>query len=120
MQDVDGMLDEALGPEEAEMLRRVGGEPGLLERATGLFGGGPAMVGLVMAVQLGLAAAGAWAGWKFFEASDPVTQLRWGLPAATLMLMALIIKAAMGPAMHHNRLMRELKRLELQMARTRA
>ena len=118
MRDIDKLIDEALGAEEAELLRRIGGRPGLFEQATGLFGGGPGMVALVMTVQLVMTAAGVWAGWKFFEASDPVTQLRWGLPAAVLVLMALIIKGAMGPAMHHNRVMRELKRLELQIARS--
>jgi len=58
-------------------------------------------------------------GWHFFEASEPVAQLRWGLPAAVLLLMSLIIKLAVAPAIHHNRLMRELKRIELQIARMR-
>lgn len=119
MQDIDKLIDEALGAEEADLLRRVGGKPGLAEQAFGLFGGGPAMVGLVMAVQVVMALAGAWAGWRFFLATDPVTQLRFGLPAAVLILMALIIKGALGPAMHHNRMLRELKRIELQLARTR-
>jgi hypothetical protein len=44
--------------------------------------------------------AGAWAGWFFFEASEPVAQLRWGLPAAVLLLMSLIIKLAVAPAIH--------------------
>jgi hypothetical protein len=119
MQDIDKLIDEALGAEEAELLSRIGGRPGLTEQAFGLFGGGPAMVGLVMAVQVALAAAGVWAGWKFFQATDPVTQLRWGLPAAVLVLMALIVKAALGPTMLNNRILRELKRIELQLARTR-
>jgi hypothetical protein len=60
-----------------------------------------------------------WATWNFFEASEPVAQLRWGLPAAVLLLMSLIVKLAVAPAVHHNRLMRELKRLEFQIARMR-
>jgi hypothetical protein len=120
MQDIDKLIDEALGAEEAELLRRIGGgRPGLTEQMFGLFGGGPGMVGLVMAAQLVLAGAGAFAGWRFFQASDPVTQLRWGLPAAVLVLMALIVKAALGPTLLHNRVLRELKRIELQLARTR-
>ena len=119
MQDVDKLIDEALGAEEADLLRRIGGSPGLAERMFGLFGAAPAMVGLVMAIQLIMAAGAAWAGWRFFQASDPVTQLRWGLPAAVLILLAVIIKAALGPTLLNNRILRELKRIELQLARTR-
>jgi hypothetical protein len=119
MQDIDKLIDEALGAEEADLMRRIGGRPGLTEQAFGLFGGGTGMVGLVMAVQLALAGGGVWAGWRFFQASDPVTQLRWGLPSAVLVLMALIVKAALGPTMLNNRILRELKRIELQLARTR-
>lgn len=53
------------------------------------------------------------------DATEPVAQLRWGLPAAVLVLMSLIIKLAVAPTIHHNRLMRELKRIELQIARMR-
>jgi hypothetical protein len=119
MQDIDRLIDEALGAEEADLLRRIGGRPGLTERMFGLYGGAPAMVGMVMAVQVVLAAAGVWAGWRFFQATDPVTQLRWGLPAAVLVLMALIVKATLGPTLFHNRVLRELKRIELQLARAR-
>ncbi|MBA3511619.1 MAG: hypothetical protein H0T81_06900 [Sphingomonas sp.] len=73
---------------------------------------------LMMAVQSVVFIVGVVAAWKFFEAGDPVTQLRWGLPAAVLLLMSLMIKLAVAPALHANRLMRELKRIELQLART--
>lgn len=120
MRDLDRMIDEALGHEESELLRRISGEPNLAERALGMFGAGVGwMVALMMLIQTALFIAGVWAGWNFFGASEPVAQLRWGLPAAVLLLMSLIIKLAVAPAVHHNRLMRELKRLELQMARMR-
>jgi hypothetical protein len=53
----------------------------------------------------------------FFAAGDPVTQLRWGLPATVLLLMALIIKMAWWPTIQANRVLRELKRIELQLIR---
>jgi hypothetical protein len=118
MRDLDKMIDEALGEEESELLRRIGGEPNILERALGMFGAGVEwMAALMMAIQTLLFIAGAWAAWMFFEAGDAVSQLRWGLPAAVLLLMSLMIKLAVAPAIHHNRLMRELKRIELQIAR---
>ena len=118
MRDLDRMIDEALGAEESELLRRMSGEPDLLERALGMFGAGVRwMAWLMMAIQTLLFVAGVWAAWTFFEAGDPVTQLRWGLPAAVLLLMSLMIKLAVAPTLHADRLMRELKRIELQIAR---
>ena len=119
MQDIDRLIDEALGQEEAELLGRIGGKPDLVEHALGMFGAGAMrMVWLMMFVQAALFVGGVWGAFKFFNATDPVSQLRWGLPAAVLMLMALIIKGAVPPVVYHNRVMRELKRLELQLART--
>ena len=118
MRDLDQMIDEALGEEESELLKRIGGEPNILERALGMFGAGVEwMAALMMVIQTLLFIAGVWAAWMFFEAADPVDQLRWGLPAAVLLLMSLMIKLAVAPAIHQNRIMRELKRIELQLAR---
>ncbi len=46
-----------------------------------------------------------------------LTALRWGLPTAVPLLMSLTIKMALWPSIQTNRLMRELKRIELQIAR---
>lgn len=118
MRDVNAMIDEALGREESELLRRIGGEPNIMERALGLFGAGTGwMVALMMVLQSILFLAGLWAGWNFFEAAEPVAQLRWGLPATVLLLMSLMVKLSVAPTIYQNRLMLELKRIELQLAR---
>ena len=118
MSDVDRMIDEALDAEERELLRSIGDEPGFVERMLGMTG--PEIVWMVwvmMIFQTLLFFAGLYAAWMFFEAGEPVTQLRWGLPAVVLLLMALIIKLAVPPAVQTKRLMRELKRIELQIVR---
>ncbi len=120
MEDLDRIIDEALGKEESELLRTISGEPNFIERALGMFGAGVVwMVVLMMVIQSALFIGGAWATWNFFEATEPFAQLRWGLPAGVLLLSSLIIKLAVAPAIHHNRIMRELKRIELQIARLR-
>jgi hypothetical protein len=120
MRDLDRIIDDALGQEESELLRSISGEPNILERALGMFGAGVGwMVAFMMVIQTLMFVAGVWAAWNFFEASEPVAQLRWGLPAAVLLLMSVTIKLAVAPAIQHNRLMRELKRVELQIARLR-
>ena len=121
MRDLDQMIEEALGQEESELLRTVSGTPTFFERALSLFGAGVGrMIALMMVIQTALFIAGVWATWNFFEASEPVAQLRWGLPAVVLLLMSLIIKMAGASTIYHNQVMRELKRVELQIARMRA
>ncbi len=118
MRDLDRMIEEALGDEESEVLRRIGGEPGFIERAMGMFGAGLEWtVRFMVFGQAVIFLAGVWAAWNFFHAGDPVLQLRWGLPAAVLLLGATMVKLAIAPAIFHNRVMRELKRIELQIAR---
>ena len=116
MQDVDAMIEEALDAEERELLRSLE-EPGFFSQAFGLFRGPTGWMSMVMMFwQAVLFIAGAWAAWRFFEAADPVSQLRWGLPALLLLVFAGMLKMALLPRMESNRLMRELKRVELQIA----
>lgn len=118
MRDGDDMIDEALKAEERELLRKIGEEPGYLQQAIGIFEGRTGWVNLVLMVAQGVAfIAGAWAASNFFAADDVLTALRWGLPAATLLLMSLTMKMAVWPTIQANRVIREIKRMELQMAR---
>ncbi len=117
MQDIDRMIDEALDAEERELLRTLD-EPGFFTQAFGVFSGPTGWVSTVMMFwQVAMFIAGAWAAWRFFEANDPVTQLRWGLPAMLLLIFAGMLKMALVPRMESNRVMRQVKMLELQMAR---
>ncbi|CAN5227091.1 hypothetical protein BH24PSE1_BH24PSE1_04990 [soil metagenome] len=118
MRDLDQMIDEALDAEERQLMRDIGGEPGFFSQALGIFGGPGGWVNaLLMVVQTALFFAGACAAWNFFDAAEPLAALRWGIPAAVLLLMALIIKLSVWPTMQANRVIRELKRIELQIAR---
>ena len=121
MRDVDDLIEEALGQEEREILARIGEEPGFFGMAFGLFSGRLGWVNMVMVAAQALTfVAGAYAAWMFFEATDTVTQLRWGLPSAVLLILSTMIKMSMWPEIHANRLMRELKRIELQLARAKS
>ena len=116
MQDVDRMIGDALDAEERELLRTLE-EPGFFSQAFGIFAGPGGWANAVMMVaQTALFLAGAWAAWNFFEAAEATSQLRWGLPAAVLLILAAVIKMALIPRMETNRVLRELKRVELQLA----
>jgi hypothetical protein len=117
MRDLDTLVEAELSREERELLSRIGDEPGFFGQALGLFGGRLGWVNAVMMLaQAVVFVAGAYAAWRFFGQTDAVAQLRWGLPAAVLLIVSLMIKMAMWPEIHANRLMRELKRIELQLA----
>lgn len=120
MAELDRMIDEALDSEMRELMDRIGDEPGFFSQAFGVFRGPTGWVNIILAVVQGVAfVAGAWAAWQFFQADDPVTQLRWGLPSAVLLIQGLIIKMALVPRMETNLVIRELKRIELQLAHRR-
>jgi hypothetical protein len=120
MRNVDQTLDAALHAEERELLRRIGDDPGHFEQVMALFSGRSGWINTVMmAAQLVLFAAGVWAGWNFFQATEALAALHWGLPAAVLLLMSLIIKLAMWPTVQANRVLLALKRIELLVAQSR-
>jgi hypothetical protein len=118
MQDIDQRLDEALRAEERDLLRRIDEEPGYIDQALSIFSGRTGWVSVVMmAAQAALFVAGGWAAWRFLQAEEVLSALRWGLPSAVLLLMSLIIKIGLAPTLQANRVLRELRRLELQMVR---
>lgn len=120
MSDIDRMIEEALEGEEQALFRESMREPGFFHQAFGLLGGPNGWVNrVILIMQAGLFVAGLYAGWRFFEASTALEAVHWGLPAAVLVLSALILKLGMMPELQANRLMRELKRLQLQAARGR-
>jgi hypothetical protein len=119
MRDLDKMIDEAIDEEERDLLRRIGEEPDFIDQAFGIFGGKAGWVNVVLMVVMTLLfIAGVWTAWMFFAADDPVTQLRWGLPAAVLLLTSLMIKMAVWPTVQVNQVLRELKLIEFQLARS--
>jgi hypothetical protein len=109
-------IDAALAAEERTLLASMGPEPGFIGEALGLFSGPGSWVNwLLMLVQAASFIASVWAGWQFFAATDVLSALHWGLPAATLLLLSLIVKLSMNPMMQANRVLRELHRLELRL-----
>ncbi len=118
MTDLDRSLDAALSAEERDLLARIGDEPGAFAQIFGLFRGPTAWINaLMMVVQAVLFLLGVWAAVRFFQADDALQALRWGLPSATALLMALIVKSSMWPVAQIGQLRLELKRLQLELAR---
>lgn len=118
MRDIDKMIDEAIGAEERQLLKQMGDEPRHFGQIADMFTTGPSAwinVALMIAQSVCFV-AGCWAAWHFFLATDVLDAVRWGIPAGVAILCSLVIKIGMWPSMHTNRIMRELKRIELQIA----
>lgn len=117
--ELDQMIDEALDAEERELLAQIGGEPGYFAQTFSLFTGELGWVTwLLMVIQGLMFVAGVYAAVQFFNASDALEALRWGLPSVVLILMAAMFKLTLWPSLQANRVIREVKRLELQIARS--
>lgn len=118
MTDDNRAVDAAIAAEEAALLRSFDAEPPYMSQLIGIFTGRTGWVSMMMmAAQLILFGAGVWAAIEFFEASDALTAIKWGLPSAVLLIMSLMIKLALWPVIHVNRMIAQLHRLELSVLR---
>lgn len=118
MTRTDDLLDHAITLEERDLLRRIGDDPGHVNQVLSLFAGRSGWVSVVLlAAQAVMFVVGLLLGWRFFQAGDALTALHWGLPAAVLLIMSLMLKLALWPTMQANRVLLALKRLELLTAR---
>jgi hypothetical protein len=70
-------------------------------------------------IQVALFAAAIYATMKFLTLDDPVLVTRWGVAAAVWFMAMSVIKLMHWQQMQANRVIREVKRLELQVARSR-
>jgi ABC-type multidrug transport system fused ATPase/permease subunit len=117
MNQSDDAILKAVAAEERELLRAIGEEQPFISQSLRLFRGPNGWVNSIVMVAQTLAfLASIWAGWHFFQASTVLEALQWGLPATVLVLMSLILKLSLWPVMQVNRLMLQIKRVEILLA----
>ena len=115
---LDEAIRQALSAEDAKALERYGSDSSLIQQVMEAFQGRTAMLNvLVWIVALVLFVASVYCGWRFFEAIDVPQMLRWG--GATLLAVISLISAKLWfwQELKSNAVIREVKRLELQVAR---
>ncbi len=120
MSDLDRLISASLreGDKDAPELNS---EPGYFRQALSLFTGRLAWVHWVtMIAQLIMFVAGVWMAAQFFNATDLLEALKWGLPSVVLLVFSAIFKTSLQPQMETNRLLMEIKRLELRIERLRS
>lgn len=116
MSRTDELIAQALAAEDRELLARHA-EPGYFQQAFGLFRGALGWVVWLAYLTGILAFVGfGFALWQTWQAVDPTTAIRWGVLAAVLFQYTAMVKIFMGSHMEANRSLREIKRIELQLA----
>lgn len=116
MSKIDDLIGQALTEEDRALLASHG-EPGYLAQAFGLFRGPSAWLMWVVNAASGLGfVAGAYAIWQMFGTSDALVAVKWGVASLFLFQVTTLCKVFMGTRLETNRLLRELKRLELQVS----
>jgi len=117
MSDIDQKIQQALDAETIDLLSELE-EQGLFAQLGGLFRG---KMGWLSAATLIIGTianfAGLFAIWKFVIATDIESMIRWAAVAWALFSTVMMIKLWSWMRMETNRSIREMKRLELQVAR---
>lgn len=117
MDDLDKKIEEALNDEDRMLLDQFP-EQGLFGQLGSLFRGKLGWLSAIMLVVGTLMfVIGAWAAWKFYVAGDVATMLKWAGLAWLGLTAQMMIKIWSWMRMESNRVLREVKRLELQIAR---
>ena len=117
MDTLDKKISEALDDEDRKILERIGRDQSYSEQAIDLFRGkGSWMNWLLVFVQIVWFGVGIFAAWKCYVLTDVVEVVRSGLLATFFLLSAVIAKVSLLPALQANRVLRALKRLEMQVA----
>ena len=116
MNKFDDLIGQAMTDEDRALLASHH-EPGYLSQAFGIFRGPMAWAMWLTNVAAGVAFFfGAYSLWQLSSVTDPITAVRWGVAALFLFQVTTLCKSFMGTHMQTNRMLRELKRLELQVS----
>ena len=117
MNDIDNKIKEALDAEDRELLDQFG-EQGLIAQSLSVFQGRQGWIAGVAMIAGAVIFAGAiYSGWRFFNAPAALESAQWAAAAWFLMTMVAFMKVWFWMRMESNRVIREVKRVELQIAR---
>jgi len=119
MSKLDELIEEALREEDREIIEATS-EQGWFQLGLSQFSGKLGWVTwVIMITQAILFLAGVWCAIYFFNTTDLLSAVKWGFSGAVLILMATQLKLSLMPKMQADRVLREMKRLELLLARHR-
>lgn len=117
MTELDQKIQEALDAEDRDLLGRFG-EQGLLAQSFSVFQGKQGWIaGIAVIASAFLFAGAVYSAWSFFQAEEAIVAAQWAACAWFLMTMVAFMKVWFWLRMESNRVIREIKRVELQLSR---
>jgi hypothetical protein len=115
MNDLERAIRQSLSAEDAELLERV--EPSLRQQVLATFEGRLRWLNVVgWLAGVALFGVGGLMAWRFVYAPTLEEMLRWGAAAALAFAGLALIKVWFWMELQKNAIMREVKRLEVQVA----
>jgi len=115
-EEIDKMIKEALSSEEAKFYDELG-EQSLPEMVGGLFVGKMKWLSIVTFImQIILFVAAIYCAVQFFEVTEVQEMIKWGGGFFLFMLATTTLKVFHWMQMDKNAIMREIKRMEIQLA----
>ena len=117
MTDIDEEIRNALSDTELEKLQAVADEPGMFAMLGDVFRGKLRFWNLY-ALALSFMAFGfaLWTGWNFLHTNEPHAMTLWGVGMGVSIFFLAMLKLWFWMEMNKNTMIREVKRLELQLA----
>jgi uncharacterized membrane protein YciS (DUF1049 family) len=117
MSKLDDAIQDALTKEDAEFLAKLEQEPGSLQQLAGIFQGPLNWIYLTLliaAIVVGL--FGVYSGWRFALSTELRPLFYWGAVTGFCLVVLAVVRVVFFMQLNTNRVLRELKRLELQLA----
>ena len=117
MDKLDQMIEAALAEEDRAILEETK-ELGFFTQFTRQLAGPNAWVNWLVTVAIfAYVALAFWAGWKFYIATEALLAVKWGILAAVAIMAIAMMKLYLFQKMESDRVIRQLKRLELMLAK---
>jgi ABC-type multidrug transport system fused ATPase/permease subunit len=112
MKDLDEKIKAVL--REKSELPDLVEEPNIAEELLIAFQGRHRFANMMaVVISLGFLAVAIWSGLRFYEATEVRVQLLWGGLCLFMLIFISFMKVWMWMEMHSNRVLREIKRVEL-------
>lgn len=117
MNKLNRAIRESLAEEDAALFDRLGDEQALSRQVLATFTGELWWLNIVgWVVGVALFAVACLCGWQFLQAPTVASMLKWGAAAALAVGGLLVVKVWFWLELQKNAIVREVKRLELQVA----
>ena len=118
MTNLDQAIRQALSAEDAEFLARFEKDAPLHEQVLGTFSGPMGALNVFAAIiTFAMFGATLYCAWNMFQAQDARETMLWGVAVVITMLAVAMLKIYFWMELNKNSVLREVKRLELQLAR---